>query len=93
MRSNPAGAQGGSFFEKKEKTGSRCSSTVKWWNEKINKNKRSRVRSPARATFFLKKETKEKTSWAWLCENRHLLERQKLGQEIGLSVSTFLSKF
>jgi hypothetical protein len=31
--------------------GSRCGSAVKWWNEKINEIKRSRVPSPARATF------------------------------------------
>jgi hypothetical protein len=36
-------------------TRSRCGSAVKWWNEKINKIKRSRVRSPVRATFCLKK--------------------------------------
>jgi hypothetical protein len=33
--------------------GSRYGSAVKWWNEKINEIKRSRVRSPARATIFL----------------------------------------
>jgi hypothetical protein len=34
------------------KMGSRCGSAVKRRNEKINENKRSRVRSPARATLF-----------------------------------------
>jgi hypothetical protein len=34
--------------------GSRCGSAVKWRNEKLNKIKRSRVRSQARATFFQK---------------------------------------
>jgi hypothetical protein len=34
-------------------TGSRCGSAVKWWNKKTNKIKRSRVCSPARATFFI----------------------------------------
>jgi hypothetical protein len=37
--------------------GSRCGSAVKGWNEKINKIKRSRVRSPARTPDnLLKKE-------------------------------------
>jgi hypothetical protein len=34
--------------------GSRCGSAIKWWNEKINENNRSWVRSPARATLFFK---------------------------------------
>jgi hypothetical protein len=32
--------------------GSHCGSAVKWWNEKINENKRSRVCSAARANLF-----------------------------------------
>jgi hypothetical protein len=31
--------------------GSHCGSSVRWWNEKINEIKRSRVRSPARQVF------------------------------------------
>jgi hypothetical protein len=38
-----------------KESGSRCGSAVKGWNEKINEIKRSRVCSPARETFFLKK--------------------------------------
>jgi hypothetical protein len=33
---------------------SHCGSAVKWWNEKINKIKRSWVCSPALATFYKK---------------------------------------
>jgi hypothetical protein len=40
--------------------GSRCGSAVNGCNEKINKIKRSRVHSPARATFFKKRYTHHK---------------------------------
>jgi hypothetical protein len=43
------------FYNFYKHWGSRCGSAVKWWNAKINENKRSRVCSPARATFYFYK--------------------------------------